>query len=72
MADDAKTISDALDALRADRSTPVRARVAGLLIELRAIEENVAQRSALEMFEEIGAWVGDDADMDAPDAGAGT
>ena len=55
-------MADALDALRKDRTTPVRTRVEGLFVELRAIDEGTAERSALELFDEVGAWVGDDAD----------
>ncbi len=62
MAREAKSIEDALEELRRNRAQPVLVRAVGLTVELRAVDTAPVGRSAWDVFEEIGAWAGDDAD----------
>lgn len=71
MAGLAKTMEAALDELSRDRHTPVRARIGGLLVELRAVEEPAAPATALDLFDAVGRWSGDDANEVADAISAG-
>lgn len=54
-----KTIEEAVEELKRDPSTPVRTRVGGLTIEVRAVREGAGERSAAAVFAEIGPWEGE-------------
>jgi len=54
-----KTIEEAVEQLKRDPSHPVRTRVGGLTIEVRAVVEPPAQKSAAELFAELGPWAGE-------------
>jgi hypothetical protein len=55
----AKTIEEAVEQLKRDPSQPVRTRVGGLTIEVKAVPEVLADRSAAELFVELGPWAGE-------------
>ena len=54
-----KTIHEAVEQLKRDPSHPVRTRVGDLTIEVRAVIEPLAQKSAGDLFAELGPWVGE-------------
>jgi len=54
-----KTIEEAVEQLKRDPSHPVRTRVGDLTIEVRAVVEPPAQKSAAELFAELGPWAGE-------------
>lgn len=53
------TLEEAVAQLKKDPGQPVRARVGDLTIEVRAIDERDAARSAAEVFAELGPWAGE-------------
>ena len=58
----ATTLEAAVEQLRREPGQPVRARVAGLTIEIRVACEPPANRSAADVFAEIGPWAGETTD----------
>ncbi len=54
-----KDIEKALAQLREDPSAPVRARLDGLTVEIRAVDDTVEGRSAADAFDALGAWEGE-------------
>jgi hypothetical protein len=54
-----KTIEEAVDQLRRDPTHPVRTRVGDLTIEVRAVPEPDPQKSADDVFAELGPWEGE-------------
>jgi len=54
-----KTIEEALQQLREDPDHPVRARVEGMVVEVRVVAEPTRGRSAADIFAEIGPWQGE-------------
>ena len=54
-----KTLDEAVEQLKRDPSRPVRTQVAGLTIEVRAVLDPATEKSAAELFAEIGPWVGE-------------
>jgi hypothetical protein len=55
----ANSIEEIVEQLKRDPSQPVRTRVAGLTIEVRAVDEPAASGSAAELFAELGPWDGE-------------
>ena len=57
-------LDEALAALKRDPRHPVLARVEGLTVELRAVEESAQapRKSAADVFREIGPWEGERGD----------
>jgi hypothetical protein len=55
----AKTIEEALEQLKRDPTQPVRTNVGGLTIEVRAIPAQTADRSAADIFADLGPWAGE-------------
>lgn len=55
----AKTIEEVVEQLRRDPSHPVRARLAGLSVEVRAVPDPPSGRSAAQLFAEVGPWAGE-------------
>lgn len=55
----AKTLEEVVEELKRDPAHPVRTRIGGLTIEVRAVPEPPAGRSAADLFAEIGPWVGE-------------
>jgi len=63
----ARSLDEAVEALKRDPTRPVRARVDDLTVELRAVEAGVQPEpssrpegeSAADVFREIGAWEGE-------------
>jgi hypothetical protein len=55
----AKTLEEALQQLREDPDHPVRARVEGMVVEVRVVPEPPRGRSAADVFAEIGPWQGE-------------
>jgi hypothetical protein len=53
------TLEEALERLRKDPSHPVRAKVGELVVELRVLTEAVGERSAADVFVELGPWAGE-------------
>ncbi len=53
------TLDDVVAQLKKDPGRPVRARVGDLTIEVRAIDEQEAARSAADAFAELGPWSGE-------------
>ena len=51
-----KTIEEVVEQLKRDPSHPVRARLGGLTVEVRAVAELPAAKSAADLFAEIGPW----------------
>ena len=54
-----KTIEEAVELLKRDPTQPVRTRVGGLTIDVRAVAEPADERSAAELFAELGPWAGE-------------
>lgn len=54
-----KSIEEAVEQLKRDPNTPVRAQVGDLTIEVRAVSEGTSGRSAAAVFAEIGPWEGE-------------
>lgn len=55
----AETIEEVVEQLRRDPGHPVRARLGGLAVEVRAVPERGTQKTAAELFAEIGPWAGE-------------
>jgi hypothetical protein len=59
----ARSLEEAVEALKRDPSRPVRARVDDLTVELRSVEADkracASAESAADVFREIGAWEGE-------------
>jgi len=53
------TLDEVLAQLKKDPGRPVRARVGELTIEVRAVDEREAARSAADVFAELGPWAGE-------------
>jgi hypothetical protein len=69
-----KTIEEAVEQLRAGPDAPVRTRVGDLTIEVSAVAEPEPQRSAADVFAELGPWEGETTEeilAILADAGAG-
>ena len=54
-----KTLEEALWDLRQEPDRPVRARVEGMVVEVRIVAEVAGGRSAADAFAEIGPWQGE-------------
>jgi hypothetical protein len=54
-----KTLEEALQELRQEPGRPVRARVEGMVVEVRVVPEVAAGRSAADAFAEVGPWQGE-------------
>jgi hypothetical protein len=54
-----KTLEEALRDLRQEPDRPVRARVEGMVVEVRVVAEVAGGRSAADAFAEIGPWQGE-------------
>ena len=54
-----KTIEEAVEQLRRDPTHPVRVRLGDLTIEVRAVAEPDPQRSAADVFADLGPWEGE-------------
>jgi hypothetical protein len=54
-----KTLEEAVQALKREPAQPVRATVEGLTIEVRVVPPAGDDRSAAELFAEIGPWQGE-------------
>jgi hypothetical protein len=53
----------AVDALKRDPRSPVRARVGDMTVELRAVTEPATEgTTAAEIFDELGPWEGESTD----------
>jgi hypothetical protein len=55
----AKTIEEVVEQLKRDPSHPVRAQLGGLTVEVRAVADPPSDRSAAELFAEVGPWAGE-------------
>ena len=55
----AKTLDEVVEQLKKDPGHPVRTKVGDLTIEVRAVAERPAERSAADLFAEIGPWAGE-------------
>lgn len=55
----ASTLDEAMDELKRDPSHPVRARVGELIVEVRVVSEPSADRSAADVFRDLGPWAGE-------------
>ncbi len=58
MSGEHETLEEAIKHLRRDPSRPIRARLDGLTVELRAVG-TPSKRSAAEAFDELGPWEGE-------------
>lgn len=58
----AKTLEEVVEQLRRDPSQPVRATLGGLTVEVRAVSEPPINKSAAELFAELGPWAGETTD----------
>lgn len=56
------TLEEVVAQLKKDPGQPVRARVGDLTIEVRAVDEQGAAKSAAEVFAELGPWAGESTD----------
>jgi hypothetical protein len=54
-----KTIEEVVEQLKRNPSQPVRATLGGLEVEVRAIPDLPADRSAAELFAAVGPWAGE-------------
>ena len=54
-----KTIEEAVEQLKRDPNTPVRAQVGDLTVEVRVVSEDARERSAAAVFEDLGPWEGE-------------
>ena len=54
-----KTLEDLVEQLKRDPGQPVRARLGDVTIEVRAVAEPPAGKSAAELFAEVGPWAGE-------------
>jgi len=54
-----KTLEELVEQLKRDPSHPVRTRLGDLTIEVRAVAEPPAGRSAADLFAEAGPWAGE-------------
>ena len=63
MTANARTLDEAVEALKRDPSQPVRAKVDDLTVELRAVEADTSARtsaeSAADVFRQNGRWEGE-------------
>lgn len=55
----AKTIDEVVEQLRRDPSQPVRTTLGGLTVEVRLVPNLSPERSAADLFAEIGPWAGE-------------
>lgn len=55
----AKTLDEVVEQLKKDPDHPVRTKVGDLTIEVRAVAEAPTERSAADLFAEIGPWAGE-------------
>jgi len=54
-----ETIEEVVAQLRRDPNHPVRAVFGGLTVEVRAVTEQSSDKSAADVFAEIGPWAGE-------------
>lgn len=54
-----KTLEELVEQLKRDPGHPVRTRLGGLTIELRAVADPPAGKSAADLFAEVGPWAGE-------------
>lgn len=63
MTANARSLDEAVEALKRDPTQPVRAKVDDLTVELRAVDADASvtsgSGSAADVFREIGAWEGE-------------
>lgn len=55
----AKSIEEVVEQLRRDPSHPVRALLGGISVEVRAVPELPSDKTAAELFADVGPWVGE-------------
>ena len=53
------TLEEVVAQLKRDPGHPVRTKVGDLTIEVRAVDETAAGRSAADVFAELGPWAGE-------------
>ncbi len=53
------TLEEVVAQLKREPGHPVRARVGDLTIEVRAVDDQGAARSAAEVFADLGPWAGE-------------
>ncbi len=53
------TLEEVVAQLKRDPGHPVRTRIGDLTIEVRALDEPVATRSAADVFATLGPWAGE-------------
>ena len=53
------TLEEVVTQLKKEPGRPVRTRIGDLTIEVRAVDEPAAARSAADVFAEIGPWAGE-------------
>lgn len=56
------TLDEVVAQLKRDSGRPVRARIGEITIEVRAVDEQEAARSAADVFAELGPWAGESTD----------
>ena len=54
-----RTLDEAVQELKRDPGHPVRATVEGLTVEVRVVPAPTADRTAADLFAEIGPWEGE-------------
>ena len=57
--DTVKTLEEVVEQLKRDPAHAVRTKVGDLTIEVRAVPEPTVERSAAELFGELGPWGGE-------------
>jgi hypothetical protein len=57
------TLEEVVAQLKRDPDHPVRAKVADLTIEVRAVREPEKDRTAADLFAEIGPWAGESTEV---------
>ena len=57
-----KTLEELVEQLKRDPGHPVRTRLGDLTIEVRAVAEPRADKSAADLFAEVGPWAGETTD----------
>jgi len=57
-----RTLEEAVEQLKRDPSTPVRAAVDGLTVEVRAVPPVSGMESAADLLAAIGPWAGETTD----------
>ncbi len=58
----AKTLEEAFQQLKRAPAEPVRVTIEGLTVEVRVVPDLPVNRSAAELFAEIGPWEGETTD----------